>query len=82
MCIRDRWSDLHPGIRVDIREERSREILLAVRDGVADVGIVTTRPRGQDLHFIPYCRDRLCLIVPQDPPVQDEPRALSGPVGL
>ena len=47
------WSDLHPGIRVDIREERSREILLAVRDGVADVGIVTTRPRGQDLHFIP-----------------------------
>ena len=62
------WSDLHPGIRVDIREERSREILLAVRDGVADVGIVTTRPRGQDLHFIPYCRDRLCLIVPQDHP--------------
>lgn len=62
------WSDLHPGIRVDIREERSREILLAVRDGIADVGIVTTRPRGQDLHYIPYCRDRLCLIVPQEHP--------------
>ncbi|MGZ0782907.1 LysR family transcriptional regulator [Pseudomonas saponiphila] len=62
------WSDLHPGIRVDIREERSREILLAVRDGIADVGIVTTRPRGQDLHYIPYCRDRLCLIVPREHP--------------
>lgn len=62
------WSDLHPGIRVDIREERSREIILAVRDGVADVGIVTTRPQGQDLHYIPYCRDRLCLIVPLEHP--------------
>ncbi|MGE8349800.1 MAG: LysR family transcriptional regulator [Pseudomonas protegens] len=62
------WSDLHPGIRVDIREERSRETLLAVRDGIADVGIVTTLPQARDLYFKPYCRDRLCLIVPQDHP--------------
>lgn len=62
------WSELHPGIRIDIREERSREILLAVRDGVADVGIVTTLPEARDLYFKAYCRDRLCLIVPQGHP--------------
>ncbi|AIG00654.1 transcriptional regulator, LysR family [Pseudomonas fluorescens] len=62
------WNALHPGIRLDIREERSREILQAVRDGVADVGIVTTQPGGDELRFIPYCQDRLCLLVPDDHP--------------
>ena len=62
------WNALHPGIRLDIREERSREILQAVRDGVADVGIVTTQPGGAELRFVPYCQDRLCLLVPDDHP--------------
>lgn len=65
-----RWTGLHPGIGVDIREERSREILQAVRDGVADVGIVTTQPSGEELRFEPYCHDRLCLIVPHDHPLK------------
>lgn len=63
------WNTLHPGIRLDIREERSREILQAVREGVADVGIVTTRP-SEELRFVPYCQDRLCLIVPHDHPLK------------
>lgn len=62
------WTESHPKIKVDIREERSREILQAVREGAADVGIVTTIVSADQLRFAPYCRDRLCLVVPRDHP--------------
>jgi len=62
------WTESHPKIKLDIREERSREILVAVREGAADVGIVTTLASTDSLRFEPYCRDRLCLVVPHDHP--------------
>ena len=36
----------------------------AVRDGSADLGLVTTAP-VPDLRFEPYGHDRLCVVVPQ-----------------
>lgn len=57
------WSEIHPRIKLDVRELRSGEIVEAVRQGLADVGVVTASPEA-DLRFEPYCRDRLCIVVP------------------
>jgi DNA-binding transcriptional LysR family regulator len=58
-----RWSALTPSIKLDVHEARSRDIVEAVRKGLADVGVVTSPPVS-DLHFERYCGDRLCVIVP------------------
>ena len=58
------WTVQHPDIRVDVQEVRSGRIVDAVREGVADLGIVTTAP-VPDLRFEPYGHDRLCVVVAQ-----------------
>lgn len=58
------WSTLHPDIKVDVQEVRSGRIVDAVREGVADLGLVTSAP-VPDLRFEPYGHDRLCVVVPQ-----------------
>jgi DNA-binding transcriptional LysR family regulator len=69
------WARQYPQIKLEIRELRSRAIVQAVREGLCDVGVVTTAAPGDDgLRFEPYCADRLCLIVPQAHPVRG-PRA-------
>ena len=57
------WSKINPRIKLEIKELRSGEIVEAVRQGLADVGVVTTPPEA-DLRFEPYCRDKLCIVVP------------------
>jgi len=64
------WSQLHPQIKLDIRELRSRAIIQAVREGLCDVGVVTAWEAADDLRFESYCADRLCLIVPQAHPLR------------
>jgi DNA-binding transcriptional LysR family regulator len=58
-----RWAAKSPHVKVDVQEARSDQIVEAVRQGVADVGVVTAEPTP-DLRFEPYCRDRLCVVVP------------------
>ena len=58
------WTRLHPDIKVDVQEVRSGRIVDAVREGVADLGLVTSAP-VPDLRFEPYGHDRLCVVVPQ-----------------
>lgn len=58
------WTVQHPDIKVDMQEVRSGRIVEAVREGVADLGIVTTAP-VPDLRFEPYGHDRLCVVVSQ-----------------
>jgi DNA-binding transcriptional LysR family regulator len=64
------WARLHPQIKLDIRELRSRAIIQAVREGLCDVGVVTAREPEDELRFEPYCTDRLCLIVPEQHPLR------------
>jgi DNA-binding transcriptional LysR family regulator len=68
------WTALHPDIKVDVQEVRSGRIVDAVREGLADIGIVTTAP-VPDLRFEPYGHDRLCVVVSQQHPLKA--RALS-----
>jgi DNA-binding transcriptional LysR family regulator len=75
------WSQLHPRIKLDIRELRSRAIIQAVREGLCDVGVVTAREAADDLRFEPYCSDRLCLIVPQAHPLRGGPVRFADVIG-
>lgn len=55
----------HPGIHIDLQEARSDQVVRAVRDGNADMGIyappVTVAP---ELEVYPYRDDRLVAVVP------------------
>jgi len=54
----------HPRIRVDIEERMSPEIMGALLEGRADVGVVDVPTPSRGLTFFPFFRDRLALVVP------------------
>jgi len=56
----------NPDITVDLQETLSHEIVRAVAEGVADVGIIAGSVRTDGLQVLPYHRDRLVLAVPAD----------------
>lgn len=64
------FSRRYPDIKLDIREARSRDIIQAVVDGQADVGVVTSKTTVEGLDYAFYCHDRLCAIVPSLHPIQ------------
>jgi len=53
----------HPDVNIDFREHPSHDIVRAVRDGIADIGIIAGHERTEGLEVLPYRRDRLVLIV-------------------
>ncbi|MBI5279328.1 MAG: LysR family transcriptional regulator [Burkholderiales bacterium] len=57
----------HPQVKIDLAEHLSTEIVRAVQEGAADLGICNTGVLGQghDLQSRPYRRDELVLIVPR-----------------
>jgi len=55
----------HPDIRLEIREQRSRGIAQALRDGMADVGVVVAGVSLDGLAVHPYRFDKLVAIVPK-----------------
>lgn len=55
----------NPGIRIELEEEDSNEIVLAVLDGRADVGIFADRTPAHGLQVMNYRADRLVLVVPR-----------------
>jgi len=63
------WSASNTRIKVDLQEARSGDIVEAIRNGDADVGVVTTTPT-EDLRFESYSSDRLCVIVPATHPLR------------
>jgi DNA-binding transcriptional LysR family regulator len=56
----------HPDVNVDLRERLSHDIVRAVCDGQADIGIVAGLVRTESLETIPYRLDHLVLAVPRD----------------
>ena len=59
----------NPGIRIELEEEDSSEVVLAVLDGRADLGIFADRTPAFGLHQMNYREDRLVLVVPQGHPL-------------
>lgn len=58
------FAQLHPGIRIELNEADSHEVVMAVLDGRADLGIFADRTPELGLQTQPYRGDRLVLVVP------------------
>lgn len=54
----------HPAVQVDLREFLSEEIVRAVADGEADIGILAGDVYTGDFDARPFGRNRLVLVVP------------------
>lgn len=63
------FSRLEPGIRIELNEADSHEVVMAVLDGRADVAIFADRTPALGLQTLPYRRDRLVLVVPSGHPL-------------
>lgn len=59
----------HPDVNIDLRERLSPDIVRAVSEGRADIGIVAGNVRTENLEVTPYRRDRLVLVVPAGHPL-------------
>ena len=60
-----RFVNVNPGIRIELEEEDSSEIVLAVLDGRADLGIFADRTPALGLQVMNYRQDQLVLVVPR-----------------
>jgi DNA-binding transcriptional LysR family regulator len=60
---------LHAHVDIDLREMRSDEIVRAVQEGRADIGIVSAHVSTEALKTLPYYLDRMVLVTPQDHPL-------------
>lgn len=59
----------NPGIRIELEEKDSSEVVLAVLDGRADFGIFADRTLAFGLQLMNYREDRLVLVVPNGHPL-------------
>src|SRR5215211_6365553 len=56
----------HPNIDIDLEERQSGEIIRAIAEGLADIGIVAeTVDPAEELEIFPFAEDRLVLIAPR-----------------
>jgi molybdate transport repressor ModE-like protein len=56
----------HPNIEVDLEERQSGEIIKAIAEGLADIGIVAEAINSaEELETFPFAEDRLVLIAPR-----------------
>ncbi len=54
----------HDQVKIDLEEHLSAEVVRAVREGAADLGLCNGATGLGELQSLPYRRDRLVLIVP------------------
>jgi DNA-binding transcriptional LysR family regulator len=59
----------HPGIRVSLEERNSGDVVAAVRENRADIGLFADRTAVGDIDVFDYRQDRLVLIVSHDHPL-------------
>jgi DNA-binding transcriptional LysR family regulator len=62
----------HPRIHVDVEERMSPEILAALADGRADVGVVDAATPTTGLDFLPFFQDQLAMVLPASHPLAGE----------
>jgi len=58
-----------PDVNIDLRERLSGDIVRAVSEGTADIGIVAASVHTDGLHVTPYRSDRLVLVTEQNHPL-------------
>ncbi|GAB5097441.1 MULTISPECIES: LysR family transcriptional regulator [unclassified Caballeronia] len=66
------FSQKYRDIKLHISELRSADILQALRDGRADIGVVTSQTGMEGIRLAPYCSDRISVVVPEDHVLQGD----------
>jgi DNA-binding transcriptional LysR family regulator len=64
---------IHEDITVDLQERLSPQIVRALHEGIADIGIVAANVRVDGLETLPYKKDPLVLAVPLEHPLAQVP---------
>jgi DNA-binding transcriptional LysR family regulator len=59
------FTSKHAEVKIDLAEHLSTEVVRAVQEGVADLGICNTADGIGELQSHPYRRDQLVLVVPK-----------------
>ncbi len=59
----------HPDVNIELRERLSHQVVKAVLDGSADIGITAAPAQDRGLEFLPYRSDRLVLVTRNDHPL-------------
>lgn len=67
-----RFFKIHPSVRITLEERNSNNIIAAVVESRADVGVVAIETEHPLLEFHPYRSDELVLLVPMDSPLRNE----------
>jgi DNA-binding transcriptional LysR family regulator len=63
------FSQSHPQVKIDLEEHLSTEVIRAVQEGAADLGICNVGAVAHELQALPYRTDELVLIVPRGHPL-------------
>jgi DNA-binding transcriptional LysR family regulator len=64
--VLSRYLAAHPDVNIDLKERLSTDIVRAVSEGQADIGVVSGTARTEGLEVKPYREDRLVLMVPEE----------------
>ena len=59
----------HPDVNIELRERLSYQVVKAVADGTADIGVTAQAGGGENVEFLPYRTDRLVLVTRSDHPL-------------
>lgn len=62
--------DAHPAVRIDLEEGLSQDVVRAVSENVADIGIFGGHASYAGLKVLPYRTDRLVVVMPEDHPLR------------
>lgn len=66
-----RFFETRSAITVDLQERLSPEIVRAVLEGIADIGVISARVAADGLETLPYKKDRMVLAVPEGHPLEE-----------
>jgi molybdate transport repressor ModE-like protein len=60
------FMDKHPAVRIDLEEQNSADVVMALNENRADIGIFADRTPCAGLVTLPYHMDELVVVVPAD----------------
>lgn len=66
-----RYLAAHPDVNVELREQLSFQVVKAVIEGSADIGVTALAGGAADIEFLPYRTDRLVLVTSSDHPLAE-----------
>lgn len=66
------YEQVHPEIRIEVEEQVSEQVVMALREGRADVGVFVEGPVTDGLEVVDFRTDELILIFPKGHPLSGQ----------